>query len=611
MGAGQSKQSPQLPNAQPASESAAASSAAATVLNASASPTTLPPSSPPSAEGGDGGSEGEGGGCPMKNADGSYRAMPGFASLFGKMPGGHPPVDASKIDTASASPTPPVADESAGTAGGCPVKPSSRSWNVFRRGGSGPGSDGVPSDEDRPTATRVAQQQHQQQYDVYSRPLPVDPTNNMPVANPSAIARNSLPAPQQTVSLPTERVSSSIPKGGAAPSAGGGAQQTTTWTYPSPQMFYNALARKGKLDADTKEEDMESVVAIHNCMNEGTWGRILQWEEVLHPSSAGRGPSLTKFLGRPSDLSPKAFFKHYALGHPLPFDRHDWTVTRDNGDGSTEDVRYVIDYYHDDAAAREEDGSGLPKMDEGIGSGGKLQSLLVDVRPAADGPGEVWGRMVSMPLMRRGCRSMLECLLFKGNGSGPKSDFEPLPLRPDESLKNTLGESQAVWESIQKDAAEKKGVGAKDEACASNSLAGEDAKDVAEIAASGRASIDDPPADPMTSAVDAAAIATTYSKILSACRESRDALKNCASEEECNRAYMGMTVCAGGHMCPLQHSSLMDSLDSAGKNDAADARIDVAMNVLGECVANFDRRASAAKGQFPVEFDDALRGNKE
>jgi cytochrome c heme-lyase len=46
-------------------------------------------------------------------------------------------------------------------------------------------------------------------------------------------------------------------------------------------MFYNALVRKGKLDPETKEEDMTSVVAIHNCMNEGTWKRILQWEKVL------------------------------------------------------------------------------------------------------------------------------------------------------------------------------------------------------------------------------------------------------------------------------------------------------------------------------------------
>ena len=36
----------------------------------------------------------ESGGCPMKNADGTYRTMPGFASLFGAK---HPPVDGNAV----------------------------------------------------------------------------------------------------------------------------------------------------------------------------------------------------------------------------------------------------------------------------------------------------------------------------------------------------------------------------------------------------------------------------------------------------------------------------------------------------------------------------------
>ena len=44
------------------------------------------------------------------------------------------------------------------------------------------------------------------------------------------------PARGQLVPLSTKREESSIPKGGA-----GG-----TWLYPSPQMFFNALLRKGK-----------------------------------------------------------------------------------------------------------------------------------------------------------------------------------------------------------------------------------------------------------------------------------------------------------------------------------------------------------------------------
>jgi hypothetical protein len=36
----------------------------------------------------------ESGGCPMKNADGTYRTMPGFSSLFGAK---HPPVDGNAV----------------------------------------------------------------------------------------------------------------------------------------------------------------------------------------------------------------------------------------------------------------------------------------------------------------------------------------------------------------------------------------------------------------------------------------------------------------------------------------------------------------------------------
>ncbi|KAL9188963.1 hypothetical protein ACHAXT_011453 [Thalassiosira profunda] len=618
MGAGQSKQPPAAPPA--AAVVAASDLAAATnaTTNANAAESSTPANASSAGESG-------GGGCPMKNPDGSYRVMPGFASLFGKM-GDHPPVDKEKVQlssAATASNDQGTAESSGGSNGGgnesgsgCPVKHSgsSRGWNLLRRSGPGPGSDGLS--------------QSTQQYDVYSRPLPMDPTNNMPVSNPAAAARNSLPAPGQNEALPTERVKSSIPKGSSDGKASG------TWTYPSPQMFYNALARKGKLDEETKEEDMMSVVAIHNCMNEGTWEKIKEWEGVLNPASEGfdgsygkkegeggnesesgaAGPSLTKFMGRPTDLSPKAFFKHYILNHPLPFDRHDWTVARTHADGSTKDVRYVIDYYHDEAAANEEEGSGLPGMHEGIGDKGRIKSLLVDVRPAADGPSEIWGRMVTMPLARRGCRSMLECVLFKGQGSGKKSDFDPLPLAPSESLKQSLGDSKVVWDNIQKDAAAKKGVGAKDEACASDALeGGREVADVASAAESGRQTMQSAPGieeDVQMTKVEAKDLAGTYAQILTSCEESKLALKNCASDEECRRAFMGMTVCAGQYMCPLQHSAFMDSLEPRENEteEMAQAKMSTAFEVLGECVANYDARAAGARRQYWEAFEDALKG---
>ncbi|KAL7548237.1 hypothetical protein ACHAWF_011529 [Thalassiosira exigua] len=560
--------------------------------------------------------------------------MPGFASLFGRK---HPPADPSKVAAAvSAAEAAPAASSDApaastvgggradadGGGGGCPVKregATSSAWSVFRRSGPGPGSEG-PSDA----------QPQRVQYDVYSRPVPLDPTNNMPLPNPQTAARNALPSPQQSISLPTERVTSTIPKGGTD----GG-----TWTYPSPQMFYNALARKGKLEgggggaeeeggggSEGVEGDMESVVAIHNCMNEATWKRVVQWEEVLRTKKKkggfdgtyGKkkdenddddlpGPALTKFCGRPSDLSPKAWIKYRLLGHPVPFDRHDWTVSRTDADGTATDVRYVIDYYHEDAAAREDEGSGLPRMDEGVGATGMLKSLLVDVRPAADGPREIWGRLVTMPLARRGCRSMLECLLYRGEGSGEKSAFDPLPLMPSESLKKGVKESEEVWEGIQRDVA-------KDKACASDAAEGKKAEDASAAAAAGgpEAVAQAVPEDVDVPEAEARSLAATYRDVLSSCAAAKEAVNTCSSEEECRRALVGMTVCAGKFLCPLQHSALqtsmqgLESVGGKGDEELAEAKVDAAYEVLGDCVAGRDGRARAARARWPDAFGEAL-----
>ncbi len=58
------------------------------------------------------------------------------------------------------------------------------------------------------------------------------------------------------------------------------------WQYPSEQMFFNAMKRKGW---DAKEEDMPAIVAIHNGVNERAWHQVCQyevWTASLPPSSA-------------------------------------------------------------------------------------------------------------------------------------------------------------------------------------------------------------------------------------------------------------------------------------------------------------------------------------
>lgn len=126
------------------------------------------------------------------------------------------------------------------------------------------------------------------------------------------------PAANQTIALPTSREESSIPKG-----SGDG-----TWEYPSPQQMYNAMLRKGYTDTDVTA--VESMVSIHNFLNEGAWAEIVEWEQRFarglykgwqvckrgeahvteeldrHWDGTKIEPSLIRFQGRPKDLTPKA-----------------------------------------------------------------------------------------------------------------------------------------------------------------------------------------------------------------------------------------------------------------------------------------------------------------
>ena len=202
-------------------------------------------------------------------------------------------------------------------------------------------------------------------YNVYAQEI--DPTNHMPSS------ANQQPAPGQKQSLSTDRVNSNIPKGGT---------DSETWTYPSPQMFWNALVRKGKVEG-AEETDMEAVVAIHNNMNENTWKAVLAWESLHDKQNQVR---LSRFMGRPYDLSPKAMLRSW-LGQGMPFDRHDWYVDRGDGEGER---RYVIDYYHDDVKAKENQ---LPTLNDSSA----VKSIAVDVRPAIDSFDAILDRIIYMP----------------------------------------------------------------------------------------------------------------------------------------------------------------------------------------------------------------------
>ncbi|CAN8076410.1 unnamed protein product [Agarophyton chilense] len=185
-------------------------------------------------------------------------------------------------------------------------------------------------------------------YDVYGQEI--DRTNMMP-ATP-----NQLPAPGQKQLLSTDREKSSIPKSG---------ERGDTWTYPSPQMFYNSLKRKGKGDG-VNEEDMNAVVSVHNTMNERTWKQVMDWERKYHCHQC-HNPKLKSFMGRPHDLSPAAWFRSTFRGYPKPFDRHDWIIDR----CGEQEARYIIDYYYRSGP----------------------DPIEIHVRPALDSPTALFDRM--------------------------------------------------------------------------------------------------------------------------------------------------------------------------------------------------------------------------
>ena len=239
---------------------------------------------------------------------------------------------------------------SAASGSACPMAPSATGKGGDQKSGGPCGSDADTDSAARP-------------YDVYGREI--DPANKMPF-NP-----NQSPHPDQQKAISTDRVQSSIGKGNT---------DGQTWLYPSPQMFYNALKRKGK-GQDVEETSMESVVAIHNNMNERTWRRVLEWERA-NAAPGAADPKLLRFLGRPDELTPKARILSMFGLRPEPFDRHDWTIQRADG----ETVRYVIDYYYDESKGEADTIPTLADND-------KVKSIEFDARPALDSPSALFARV--------------------------------------------------------------------------------------------------------------------------------------------------------------------------------------------------------------------------
>lgn len=468
--------------------------------------------------------------CPMHNSDGngySYNWTSIFRAAAVHGPQGTKPLPEERVKTiATASGKDGKGDIDAG---GCLVKNNVSSAFIEGEGG------GCPVNAHA-------------EYNVYSQPI--DKTNNAPKG-----VGTQLPNATQTTELSTERVSSTIPKGGTDDSV------ASTWTYPSPQQFYNALSRKGKFNASSEEseEDIASVVALHNNMNEKTWAKVVEWEQQTYGN--GSAPKLLKFCGRPHDLAPKAALKHYLLGHPLPYDRHDWTVLRDNGTT----VRYVIDYYYDESRANESEDSAMPDLHDRSAT----PSLLVDVRPALDGPANFFARALQMPY-----RIATE-----------QTSYEMLPLKGTRELETQVKESVDVWKSIQNSRVRQKQREAKLEAI-------EDDDNDEEINSQFMTSFD----------IDedrAKDIALTFAKALENCISEREAMENCESEEDFPKASIDLNICFGKSLCHVQHQSLVKVL-----GEGNDAKTEVALETLTHCVMLKTAERRTAREQHPRLFKE-------
>ena len=183
----------------------------------------------------------------------------------------------------------------------------------------------------------------------------------------------------------------------------------------------------------------------------------------IHYSECGN-PKLLKFRGRPDDYSPKARFNNLVRGIPLPFDRHDWTVDR-----CGESVRYIIDYYYEE------------KKQEGVSN-----PIVVDVRPALDGPGALWDRM-RMAYRDLTGQATAASLIAEEIQSKMKKEYDPLEKRADE--RDLMSEKEFSF----------------------------------------------------LSSLNVPKLATLTGEITNRCRTSFEALQKCKNDNECARASTAMT----------------------------------------------------------------------
>ncbi|ODV80606.1 cytochrome c and c1 heme-lyase [Suhomyces tanzawaensis NRRL Y-17324] len=232
----------------------------------------------------------------------------------------------------------------------CPVDHSSRqAWMEKAQSSQAPEQPAIPAPA-HPQTQPACPVDHSARADWLSK-VSISAVNapeaievQQPATGCSSDTQADAPPTTSNIDLPTDREISSIPRTSA----------NQNWIYPSQKQFYEAMVRKSW---DPKAQDMQTVVPIHNAVNEKAWNHILKWESsnIEEAKQACGGITLTSFKGDLKKLTPRAWFNSTVMGYQKPFDRHDWVISR-----CGTEVEYVIDFYS---------------------GSGKGASFFLDVRP--------------------------------------------------------------------------------------------------------------------------------------------------------------------------------------------------------------------------------------
>ena len=123
----------------------------------------------------------------------------------------------------------------------------------------------------------------------------LDPKNNMP------LAPNQHPFPGQRRLLSTDRMDSTIPKGGT----------DSTWLYPSPQMFFNGAALRARSShgpSSSRARGSPTCVATQRRSQHALRRRGRETQPAAHPTSAAPpvrclAPAALKRKGKGGDVT--------------------------------------------------------------------------------------------------------------------------------------------------------------------------------------------------------------------------------------------------------------------------------------------------------------------